>query len=73
MYNWKILELIQADGQVLSVKYRCEISSKKHTVATEGNWKFRKKYDYPQTLIHGQSIVQVQHPELNLEVVLSYT
>jgi hypothetical protein len=54
MYNWKILELVQADGQVLSVKYRCEANSKKHTVATEGNWKFRKKYDYSENLTEHQ-------------------
>jgi hypothetical protein len=53
-YNWNILELVQADGQVLSVKYRCEASSEKHTVATEGNWKFRKKYDYADNLTEHQ-------------------
>ena len=53
-YNWKILELVQIDGKVGKVKYRCEASTEKHTVATEGNWKFRKKYDYSENLTEHQ-------------------
>jgi hypothetical protein len=53
-YNWKILELTQTDGKVAKVKYRCEASTEKHKVATEGNWKFRKQYEYSENLTEHQ-------------------
>jgi len=54
MYSWKILELIQADGKVASVKYRVEANNGTNTVATEGNWNFRTKYDFSENLTEHQ-------------------
>jgi hypothetical protein len=54
MYSWKILELTQSDGKVASVKYRVEANNDKNTVATEGNWNFRKKYDFSENLTEHQ-------------------
>ena len=54
MYNWKILELTEKDGKVGAVKYRCELSSGDHLVATEGNWTFRTSYDYSKDLSEHQ-------------------
>ena len=53
-YKWKILELTKTDGKVGTVKYWCEASTEKHRVATEGNWRFRKKYDFSDNLTEHQ-------------------
>jgi hypothetical protein len=53
-YIWKIQELTQKDGKVHTVKYYVEAVTDKHTVATEGYWKFRTKYDYSDNLTEQQ-------------------
>ena len=52
MYKWSISELLQADGKVVQVKYRCETACGR--VATEGYWKFRKKNDFSPELTEQQ-------------------
>ena len=49
-YTWKILEMIQANGKVETVKYWCEAKKGDFSVATEGYWKFRKFYDFADNL-----------------------
>jgi len=53
-YKWKIFELTQSNGFVSHVKYFCEATNDGYTVTTEGNWKFRKKYDYSENLTEHQ-------------------
>lgn len=53
-YTWKILELTHADGKVTSVKYWVEANNDTNTVATEGNWYFRTKYDFSENLTEHQ-------------------
>ena len=53
-YTWKITELSQKDGKIESVKYWVQASKGSNTVTTEGNWKFRAKYEYSDNLTEHQ-------------------
>jgi hypothetical protein len=53
-YTWKILELAQKEGQIASVKYLVTGTKGELSVSTEGNWKFRTKYDYAENLTEHQ-------------------
>lgn len=49
-YSWKISEVKQVNNKVVGAKYYCQATDGKNTVATEGNWIFRKKSDFAEDI-----------------------
>lgn len=57
IFTWKILDIIEVDGQITQVKYSVTASNNDKSVATEGYWAFQNKSHFLQKLTTEKDVI----------------